>query len=101
MEIALFGALILLLVANAAITSGVLRSSAYDPSQKALQLLLVWLVPVLGAVFVWSFLRGAASDPLTTDLADRNGSSVGFDAQVNLNSDAADVGGFGGSGGGH
>jgi hypothetical protein len=46
---ALIAALFLLPAANITATIVVLRSSAATASQKALQLLLVWLIPLLGA----------------------------------------------------
>lgn len=102
MNIALVGALCLLAIANAAISVVVLRSSAYEPRQKALQLGLLWLVPLVGAYVVWMFLREAerehlTTDLLTTDLASRaTGSVIGQMPDVDLHSDAADLGGLGG-----
>lgn len=35
----------------------VIRSRFYSPAQKFAQCLIVWLVPVVGPVGIWSFLR--------------------------------------------
>jgi len=50
-------AVLALAVANTAASVGLLFSAAYTNSQKGLQLALIWLVPVLGVVAVWIFLR--------------------------------------------
>lgn len=58
MEIALFallGGIILWL--NIAATLAIARDSLGEPQQRMLQLLLVWLLPVLGAVAVLYFHR--------------------------------------------
>jgi cytochrome bd-type quinol oxidase subunit 2 len=55
MRIALSAALLILLAANIAATAVVLRSHAVTPRQKTLQIALVWLVPLLGAVVVMTF----------------------------------------------
>ena len=55
MRIALIAALVLLLAANIAATAMVLRSHVAPRRQKALQMALAWLVPLLGAVVVITF----------------------------------------------
>ena len=95
MAIVLISLLGLLVIANVVVSVGVVRSPFYDRSQKLFQLLIVWFVPILGAALAWSFVRTVASERATTDLTDR----FGFDdGNVNPNSDASDLGGFGGSG---
>jgi len=42
---------------NALASMGAILSSAYARDQKAMQLALVWLVPILGVLLVWSFLH--------------------------------------------
>lgn len=42
----------------------VVRDGLSEPGQKALQLLLVWLLPVVGSVIVWGVHRGDESVPL-------------------------------------
>lgn len=94
-------ALSTLAFANAWVSGGALRSSAYESRQKLLQLALVWFLPLLGLGAVWALLREAenercASERLTTDLADRGRSSIAVPDHVDLHDDAADLGGFGG-----
>lgn len=52
--IALLG---LVLIGNLAVSIPVLRSCFYSPRQKLIQCGIVWLMPILGAVGVWAFLR--------------------------------------------
>jgi tellurite resistance protein TehA-like permease len=40
-----------------------LRSTLYEPSQKRLQMLVVWLIPVIGAVIVQSMMRSDGKPP--------------------------------------
>jgi hypothetical protein len=49
-------ALLLLVAFNFVATVRVLRSDLYSAKQKWAQVLLVWLVPLLGAILVWSVL---------------------------------------------
>jgi hypothetical protein len=51
----LIGFLTIVVVLNLAATVCVTSSIVYSSSQKALQLLLVWLLPLLGAILVLSF----------------------------------------------
>ena len=43
--------------ANLVVSFMVIGSQFYSPVQKSAQCLIVWLVPILGAVGVWAFLR--------------------------------------------
>ncbi|MBK7582725.1 MAG: hypothetical protein IPI67_21330 [Myxococcales bacterium] len=53
----IFGLLILALVAGQVwLTVRVWRSKSYERSQKMLQSKLIWLVPVIGAVLVFSLM---------------------------------------------
>jgi hypothetical protein len=88
--------LALLVTVNVAVSVSLVRAPSYERSQKLLQLLLIWCVPVLGAIFVWSFLRGSASERVTTDLANRDDGAIGYDHIPEA--DASDVGDFGGHG---
>jgi hypothetical protein len=55
------------LVINAAVSIAIWRSSGlYEPEQKRLQYLLIWLVPLLGAAVSWVVLR-AHSRPIAGD----------------------------------
>ena len=101
MNVAVLATLAFLAIANVAMTVLILRSSAYQRRQKLLQLLLIWLVPVLGPVIVWSFLRGIEGQRVATPFPERSDYSVLPPDHVNLNGDAADIGGLGGSHGGN
>jgi hypothetical protein len=48
-------ALILLALLDAVVTVRVLRSSGYSLRQKVWQAVIVWFLPLLGAIVVWSF----------------------------------------------
>ncbi len=52
--IALLG---LVLLGNFAVSIQVLRSRYYSTPQMLVQCGIVWLIPILGAVGVWAFLR--------------------------------------------
>ncbi|MBM3116622.1 hypothetical protein [Jeongeupia naejangsanensis] len=58
-----FAVAILLLFAslNALVSVAVCRSVLFDRMQKALQVLLIWLLPVIGAVLVGAFLVSQSS----------------------------------------
>jgi len=49
-------ALIVITVSNAIVSAAVALSSYYSPRQKLLQIILVWLLPVLGATLFGLFL---------------------------------------------
>jgi hypothetical protein len=50
-------AIAILLVINAAVSIAIWRSGLYEPQQKRLQYLLIWLVPLVGAAASWVVLR--------------------------------------------
>lgn len=105
MQGVLLGSLGLLVIANAWVSWRVTRTSVFDRRQKRMQVALVWLVPLLGLLFMWLVLRsteGEAADArLTTDLANRVEFPVGGPPEhFNAHADAADIGGFGGGHGG-
>jgi hypothetical protein len=50
-----------LLVANLWVSANVIRNPLSSQAQKAYQCVLVWLVPVLGAAIIWSFLPSEAT----------------------------------------
>jgi hypothetical protein len=58
---------------NAAATFVLVRSGRYDRGQKILQTLLVWLVPIAGALLVWALARDTNASRTTMDLTDGNG----------------------------
>ena len=77
MHIALWVVVIALAIVNTVVCFRVLRSASYVPSQKFGQILMIWLVPVVGATLVWNFLREETTTRFTTDLADRFGNDDG------------------------
>lgn len=97
MGLAFLGLLCLLVIANVAVSAAVLRSPLYESRQKSLQLLLIWFLPVLGSLLAWFVLRGATGVGAITELASRDESPIGIGASVSphMNTDAADIGGFG------
>lgn len=54
---ALLFALIALAVLNVAVSVPLFGSPFYSAQQKAVQLAVVWLLPIVGAVLILSFLR--------------------------------------------
>lgn len=44
-----------------------LRSTLYKPKQKGLQLLVVWLIPIVGAVVVHSMMWSEGKPPYTPE----------------------------------
>ena len=73
MSVALMLLTVLLVGLNSAATYVLVRSQRYDRRQKILQALLVWLIPVIGALLVWSLARDTNANRVTTDLTDRAG----------------------------
>ena len=72
----LLGAIVLGMDVKA--TTLVLRDSLSDPPQKVLQLLLVWLLPVLGAIIVFAVHRPAEKHPGTYREIPDPGDDFGF-----------------------
>ena len=91
---------------NAYATAVLIRSSFYDARQKWYQLLVVWLLPLIGAVLVSSLARDTKSRRLGGDLRNRNGFDDGDARLDNYSSEGwndSDGGGHsdgGGDGGG-
>lgn len=48
---------IFLLAINIVATIGVAFSRTYETQQKLLQILFIWIIPVIGAVVCWNILR--------------------------------------------
>ena len=48
---------VLLLLGNCIVSVYVIRSPYYSALQKTAQCLIVWVLPLLGPIFVWNFLR--------------------------------------------
>ncbi|MBT9523119.1 MAG: hypothetical protein IV101_19760 [Dechloromonas sp.] len=53
----LFALLVMHLALNVHVTRLVLASGFYEPNQKRVQLAIVWLLPIVGLILVWVFLR--------------------------------------------
>ena len=66
MDVKLSAVVLLLAAANVLVSSLVVRHALYSHSQKALQILLVWLVPVIGAIVVWQVLRAQKDQSRTS-----------------------------------
>ena len=59
MTIAVAVILTVLAIANIVVTALLLRSRLYSRGQQLTQLALIWLLPVIGFITVWYFLREA------------------------------------------
>ncbi len=66
MDVKLSAVLLLIAAANVLASILVARHALYSHSQKALQILLVWLVPVIGAIVVWQVLRAQKDQSRTS-----------------------------------
>lgn len=64
---------VLLVGLNYAATYVLVRSQRYERRQKLFQALLVWFVPIVGALLVWSLARDTNAGQVTTDLTDIGG----------------------------
>ena len=53
----IFGFGLLLVIVNGVVTIAVYRSESYEPKQKLCQLFVIWLVPIMGSVFLWYVMR--------------------------------------------
>lgn len=73
MTVALILLTVLLFGLNSAATNILVRSHRYDRLQKTLQALLVWVVPVVGALQAWLLAKDTKADRVTTDLTDNTG----------------------------
>jgi hypothetical protein len=63
---------IALLALNIVISIRSLRDSLITNSQKVLQLVIIWLAPVLGALFIWYLRRSAYSTAIPPSTEWRN-----------------------------
>ena len=64
---------LLLLALNIKAMLVLVRSPRYARMQKWLQIVLIWLVPYLGALLVWSLAKDTPTSRVTTDLTDNIG----------------------------
>ncbi|RBP49589.1 hypothetical protein [Arenicella xantha] len=66
-EVLLWSGLALVLTLNLIVSIAVaLNSPEYLGSQKLYKILFVWLVPIVGAILVWSFRRIDRAETLST-----------------------------------
>lgn len=79
------------LALNVWATRLVVRDDLSEPGQKALQLLLVWLLPVIGAVIVWGVHRGDESAPLRYREPPNPGDDTGSCAGSHINRGPVDA----------
>jgi hypothetical protein len=82
-----------LLLANCIVSFYVIRSSFYSALQKAAQCLIVWVLPLLGPIFVWNFLRTQESRGAKNG---NQSSTGGYDNTIVVTDGSHD--GFSGSG---
>lgn len=59
MTLALSVAVLILIIANVAVTMSIARTDVYTPNQKLAQLAIVWLLPILGAALIYAVLRSS------------------------------------------
>ena len=57
----------ILIILNAVVTVLVISSSAFSSNQKAYQIILIWLVPLLGASICLYFVRESTKVEATID----------------------------------
>ena len=93
MNIVLLILVAIILVLDVRATWVLVRSSYYDAKQKLFQLVLVWLIPVLGAILVWSLAADSSGKRTTTDLSDRFGNDDGNIRLDNYSSNSGSDGG--------
>jgi len=89
------GALILM---NSITSIAVLRTPFYSGFQKVVQCLIVWLLPLFGAVFVWNFLRSQRVSPQRREGA---AFEAGYDNTIVVTDGSQHGHGAGGHGGSH
>jgi len=100
MEIAFLVFGFLLVAANAVVSFQLSRSTSYDSTQKIGQIMMVWLIPVIGASLVWYFLHDQKVKRQTIDLADRIGDGNSGGGYERMETDSAVGDGGGADGGG-
>ena len=74
------------------------RSPRFERQQKRMQLALIWLLPVIGAILVWSLAHDAKAPMFSTDFS--SGGSLGDGVIGADNCSSNDAGGGDGCGGG-
>jgi hypothetical protein len=67
MNIILFTLITILILLNVIVSVLVIRASAFSSTQKAYQIILIWLVPFLGASICLYFVRESTKVTATID----------------------------------
>jgi len=57
------GAVVVIALYQIWVTFQIIRSAIYEPPQKWLQVALIWLIPLIGAVVAHSMLRSEGKPP--------------------------------------
>ena len=98
----LWGIIGVLSIANLVVSAFVLRSRYYSIGQKLAQCFLVWLLPIVGTVGVWVFLRTQEQGNIFDTRAYPEPSEKMVAAEVDSTiHDSFGGGGEGGGGDGH
>ena len=63
----------LLALINISVTWIVALSSTYSRTQKTFQILLIWILPIFGALLCWHVLRGIRPEKHSTDFTNEYG----------------------------
>lgn len=66
-KLAVIGALLLILIYQTWVSMYVSRASEYDAKQRIVQVFIVWLVPVIGAMLCHLFLSTSRRNEARTD----------------------------------
>lgn len=48
---------------NIGVSVFIVKQSEFEKTQKLLQVSIVWLIPIIGAISIWLVLRGLTSKP--------------------------------------
>ena len=75
MKIVLVMVVCIALAANCAISWGIIRCNAYSSRQKFVQIVVVWLLPILGALLARHFLNENRALPTNSE----HPAPIGFD----------------------
>jgi hypothetical protein len=73
LENAIVVSIVTIVVIDLWATATVVRSDMFAPLQKLMQIVLVWLVPLLGAYLVFGIARPPETEKFEIDLATRTG----------------------------
>jgi hypothetical protein len=82
--------LVSIIVLNFYATAVLFRSSSYDILQKWLQLLLVWVLPIIGATLVLSLAKDTKRRKVKTSLVSSELSNYEYDSSNNVGDGSTD-----------